>query len=139
MTTTTTDRNVLQARSAKLDIGRQKADAAERTAVNPPARRGALGYLTKGGMALVAGLAGVLATSEPAAADCQGSPCCQLARCTVCPGSCRYTCPSGYYRRYWWCAAGARIIGCGECTTSSSSCWSGSFYCSVWWDDGVCP
>ena len=101
-------------------------------------RRGVLGMLGAGGMALVGGLAGMLVTAQPAAADCQGSPCCNLASCNRCAGSCQYTCPSGYHRQVWYCSAGARAIGCGECTTSTSTCWEGSFYCSVWWDDGVC-
>lgn len=103
-----------------------------------PRRRGVLGMLGTGGMALVGGLAGMLATAEPAAADCQGSPCCQLFSCTKCAHSCHYTCPPGYHRQMWFCSAGARAIGCGECTTSTSTCWDGDFSCSVWWDDGVC-
>ncbi|WP_279579529.1 hypothetical protein [Fodinicola feengrottensis] len=91
-------------------------------------------------MALVGGLAGVLATAEPAAADCQGSPCCHLARCNKCAGSCwNWGCPGGYTRQqYWGCVAGSRPIWCGECTTSTSTCWSGTFYCSIWWDDNAC-
>lgn len=103
-----------------------------------PRRRGVLGLLGAGGMALVGGLAGVLATAEPAAADCLGSPCCSLASCNRCAGSCHFGCPGGYHRQMWFCAAGARPIGCGECTTSTSSCWRGSFQCSVWWDDAIC-
>ncbi|GAA1660633.1 hypothetical protein GCM10009765_07650 [Fodinicola feengrottensis] len=95
--------------------------------------------LGAGGMALVGGLAGVLATAEPAAADCQGSPCCHLARCNKCAGSCwNWGCPGGYTRQYWGCVAGSRPIWCGECTTSTSTCWSGTFYCSIWWDDNAC-
>ncbi|MEU8247509.1 hypothetical protein [Nonomuraea sp. NPDC048916] len=105
---------------------------------DPPARRSALGLLMKGGTALVAAVAGVISMTQPAAADCLGSPCCSLASCRRCSGGCNYSCPSGYYRRYWSCLAGVRVIWCGECTSSSSSCWAGSFYCSVWWDDAYC-
>lgn len=107
-----------------------------------PERRGALGLLSRGGLAMVGGLAAVLASATPAAADCQGSPCCSLASCNKCSGSCHWTCPSGYYRKFWWCAAGARFIGCGECQNVNDACeptrstrWS----CSVWWDDAYCP
>ena len=104
----------------------------------PVRRRGMLGLLAKGGIALVAGVAGVLATASPAEADCQHSPCCSLASCRICPNDCHYRCPSGYHAKMWTCASAGRLVWCGECTTSSSSCWNGSFYCSVWWFDEHC-
>jgi hypothetical protein len=104
----------------------------------PTRRRGAMGMLAKGGMLIVGGLAGILGTATPAAADCQGSPCCSLASCTKCSGSCHYTCPSGWRRAYWGCMAGTRVIFCGECVKGGSGCSGSSYYCSVWWDDGVC-
>jgi hypothetical protein len=128
----------LTAHSENPGNGSSPADGAGSPSWEPVQRRGLLGKLSKGGMVMVAGLAGMLAASEPAAADCLGSPCCQLASCDQCSGGCNYSCPSGYYRMYWWCQAGARTIGCGECTTSSSNCWAGIYHCSVWWDDATC-
>lgn len=84
--------------------------------------------------AIVAGLATVLKAS-PAVADCQGSPCCSLASCTICNYAVakdRYTCPSGYKRTYWTCTTGGRTYGCGECS-KGTSCWTGPFACSVWY------
>lgn len=102
-------------------------------------RRGIMKIIGRGGVALVAGLAGVMSTSQPAAAGL-ASPCCHLASNTKCAGRCyNYTCPSGRYKRYWWCSAGTRIIGCGECQKNSADCWGGgTYYCSTWWDDGAC-
>jgi len=46
-----------------------------------------------------------------------------------------YTCPSGYYRQWWFCCEGSRgrEAACAECTQSTSTCWSGPFNCSTWW------
>jgi hypothetical protein len=74
----------------------------------PVRRRGMLGMLSKGGIALVAGVAGVLATASPAEADCQHSPCCHLASCRICPNECDYRCPSGYNAKMWTCAPALR-------------------------------
>ncbi|GII21651.1 hypothetical protein [Planosporangium mesophilum] len=105
----------------------------------PAKRRGLLRMLGVGGMALVGGLAGAAALPKAAAADCQGSPCCHLASCTKCGGRCwNWTCPSGYRKQSWFCMAGVRPIVCAECTTSTSSCWSGTFACSYWFDDNAC-
>jgi hypothetical protein len=107
----------------------------------PVRRRGALGVLSRYGIVVVGGLAAVFATAEPAAADCQHSPCCELASCTKCSNGCRFSCGSSGYRvrRYWYCAAGNRIIGCGECQRGTGTCWTGfSQSCSVWWDDAYC-
>jgi len=103
-------------------------------------RRGVLKVFGAGGMALVGGLAGVFGTAEPAAATGLPSPCCHLASGTRCGGRCeRYTCPARYVKRLWWCTAGARFIGCGECQMGSGTCWEGTSYvCSTWWDDGAC-
>ncbi len=86
------------------------------------------------GSAVIAGLATLL-NAKPAAADCQGSPCCSLARCNLCDYQVshdRYTCPSGYYRVLWTCTSAGITWGCGECSTSSSSCYSGSYACSIY-------
>ncbi|GII21647.1 hypothetical protein Pme01_12440 [Planosporangium mesophilum] len=103
-------------------------------------RRGLLRMLSVGGMALVGGLAGATALPKAAAADCQGSPCCYLASCTKCSGRCwGWTCPSGYYRTYWWCMAGTRPIVCGECVKNNTGgCGSGPYACSYWFDDNAC-
>lgn len=86
------------------------------------------------GSAFVAGLATLL-NAKPAAADCQGSPCCSLASCTICyyeVSKDRWKCPPGYYRTYWTCVSGSGItFGCGECS-AGPSCWTGPFACSVW-------
>jgi hypothetical protein len=102
-------------------------------------RRGVMKLIGRGGVAMVAGLSSVFATARPAAAGLP-SPCCHLASNTRCGGQCEnYTCPSGRYKRYWWCTAGTRVIGCGECQRRSGSCWQGgTYYCSIWWDDGAC-
>jgi hypothetical protein len=106
----------------------------------PVPRRGALGLLSRAGIALVGAVAGIAAAASPAAADCQGSPCCHLASCRLCLYNgkrCNVICPVGYRLRAWYCASGARTIGCGECTPASS-CWTGPFHCSIWWDDAAC-
>jgi hypothetical protein len=90
--------------------------------------------LLAAGSAVIAGLATLL-DAKPAAADCQGSPCCSLARCNLCDYKVahdRYTCPAGYYRVIWTCVSSGITWGCGECSTSSSSCWQGSFACSIY-------
>ncbi|OHX05846.1 hypothetical protein BFV98_24055 [Micromonospora sp. WMMB235] len=100
-------------------------------------RRGVLKFFGRGGLAIVAGLSGVFAASRPAAAGL-ASPCCSLASNTRCSGCDeRFSCSKGY-KRYWWCQAGMRIIGCGECQRDSGTCWQGGvYYCSIWWDDGA--
>jgi hypothetical protein len=63
--------------------------------------------------------------------------CCVLARrdneCRYFGDKASFTCPEGYYRQWWHCCEGTRLLGCGECTTNTSTCWSGSFACSIWW------
>jgi hypothetical protein len=63
--------------------------------------------------------------------------CCFLARrdneCHWVGDKASFKCPPGYHRQWWHCCEGTRLIGCGECTTSTSTCWSGSFECSIWW------
>lgn len=105
-------------------------------------RRGVFGVL---GIGLVAAIADMAASPQRAEAGL-ASPCCSLASNKKCSASCsgcsscsNYHCPSGYHKEYWWCTAGNRIIGCGECVpTSSSTCGQGPFACSIWWDDGYC-
>jgi hypothetical protein len=84
--------------------------------------------------AVIAGLATLL-DAKPAAADCLGSPCCELASCTWCNYQVspdRYTCPEGYTRVMWTCRSGSVTWGCGECGTDPTSCWRGRFACSVY-------
>ena len=100
------------------------------------------------GIGIVGAISDILATPQAAQAGL-ASPCCSLATNTKCSATaCRncgcsscyhFTCPAGYYKQYWWCTSGTRLIGCGECTKSTSTCWSGPFACSIWWDDGACP
>jgi hypothetical protein len=110
-----------------------------------PRRRGFLKMLTMGGMALVGGLAAVIAEPKPeaASADCQGSPCCHLASCTVCSGTCsNFFCPCNsenncWGRTWWWCTSGSHLIGCGECV-KTGNCHAGPWLCSKWWNDDFC-
>ena len=118
---------------------------AETSEAIPTRQRRALGAL---GIGMVAAIADVLATPEAASAGLS-SPCCHLATNTQCSASCsggcttcyNYHCPSGSYKEYWWCFAGSRLIGCGECQKTGSDCWSGgnTYTCSIWWDDNACP
>lgn len=66
--------------------------------------------------------------------------CCHLAlpdkECPYSGDKSNYTCPDGYYRQWWFCCEGTQQVGCGECTTDESTCWSGDFYCSIWWWTG---
>jgi hypothetical protein len=63
--------------------------------------------------------------------------CCHLALPnTPCPyvgHPSNYTCPSGYYRQWWYCTEGSQRRACAECTKSSTTCWQGPFICSIWW------
>lgn len=69
--------------------------------------------------------------------------CCSLARpdreCHYTYQKSEYSCPDGYHQQYWTCCEGTHLVGCGECTTSTSTCWQGDFECSIWWDiEGSC-
>ncbi len=63
--------------------------------------------------------------------------CCYLAlpntECAYTGSKSNYTCPSGYYRQWWYCTEGSRRRACAECTTSRDNCWTGDFNCSIWW------
>jgi hypothetical protein len=69
--------------------------------------------------------------------------CCSLARpdreCHYAFEKWDYQCPSGYHQQYWTCCEGTYLVGCGECTTSTSTCWQGDFECSIWWNVGGGP
>ncbi len=101
------------------------------------------------GIAAIGAIASMLGNAEPASAGLP-SPCCSLAsntRCgtSQCSASCKggcshYDCKAGYHRETWYCTAGARTIGCGECVGANSfDCYHGPWYCSIWWDDAPCP
>jgi hypothetical protein len=67
--------------------------------------------------------------------------CCNLEfpngpECSYSGDKSNYSCPDGYNRQWWFCCEGTRQAGCGECTTSTSTCWSGTFNCSIWWYTG---
>lgn len=95
---------------------------------------GALGV----GTAVIAGLSILLARSQPARAsdECLAQPhCCSLATCTPCNYNVshdRFYCPAGYNRFTWSCMEGSQLAWCGECTTSTTSCYQGTFNCSCW-------
>jgi hypothetical protein len=100
-----------------------------------PRRTGRRFALLASTSAIIAGLATLIDGKAASAADCQNSPCCSLARCNLCfykVAHDRYECPSGYFRVMWTCVSGGVTWGCGECSTNASSCWSGSFACSIW-------
>jgi hypothetical protein len=67
--------------------------------------------------------------------------CCHLARldreCQWVGSKSSFTCPPGYYRQWWYCCEGTQQLACGECTTNQSTCWSGSFECSIWWQTSL--
>ena len=66
--------------------------------------------------------------------------CCSLARkdkeCSWVGSKSNFTCNHPYYRQWWYCCEGTQQLACGECTTNTSSCWSGTFDCSIWWNTG---
>jgi hypothetical protein len=91
------------------------------------------------GTAVIAGLATLLARSQPAGAwhECLGQPhCCELATCTLCDYNVshdRFYCPSGYFRYTWMCTEpDGSFWWCGECTGSQINCFNGPFACSQW-------
>ncbi len=102
------------------------------------------------GIAAIGAIAATLAKAQPASAALP-SPCCSLGsntkclttRCSAnCKGGCpNYSCPGGYQAAWWYCSAGARLIGCGECVTATRypNCNTGADACSIWWDDNACP
>lgn len=63
--------------------------------------------------------------------------CCHLAlpdkECPYSGDRSNYYCREGWYRQWWFCCEGTQQVGCGECTRSTSNCWSGPFDCSIWW------
>lgn len=108
--------------------------------IEPITRRGVLGALSKGGIVMVAALAGVAATSGNARAQTCDVACCHLARCNECAQQgCDFSCPDGWTKRSWGCVAGARPITCGECQQGGTSCHDGNDYlCSIMIDQNAC-
>lgn len=124
--------------------GESRSTVENRHAGGSPAswsRRSFLGWAGRVGIVVVGGAAGLAGLSDPAAAYCglQYSPCCCLGSSRKCANGCRFTCPSGYHRTAWYCAtsSGSRVFGCGECA-AGTTCHSGPYYCSVYWDDAYC-
>lgn len=123
------------------------ADAREWNLDGERASPSPLAWLSQWGMGLVSFFAkltdrggsakeqaGSYAASEPQA---MAPYCCNLyfPNGPFCPGDgANYTCPSGTQKMWWYCCYGGRILGCGECTTSTVSCWYGEFKCSKWWE-----
>ncbi|MGH8435636.1 MAG: hypothetical protein ACRERX_14430 [Pseudomonas sp.] len=66
--------------------------------------------------------------------------CCVLARrdkeCQWVGSKSNFSCAQGFHRQWWYCCEGTQQIACAECTSSPSTCWSGSFDCSIWWYTG---
>ena len=96
-------------------------------------------------LAMVAAAGERGATATPAAgayagddrARAMGPGCCNLALpnnpCPYVGQPSNFTCPSGYYRQWWYCNEGSGRRACAECTQNTTSCWFGPFYCSIWW------
>lgn len=97
-------------------------------------RRRVLGWAGKLGLGAVASVAALAA--DPERAEAAAYYCCVLGSSTTCPGSgANYTCPSGYYKRFWYCChSTGRYIGCGECARGSSGpCGQSPWACSKGW------
>jgi hypothetical protein len=97
-------------------------------------RRGVLGRFAGFSAGVFAGLAAAGMRSDPAFAA--NWACCSLARPDkTCAGAgSSFTCPRGYHKKIWYCCStSGRIVGCGECTTSTVDCRHGNFYCSEGW------
>lgn len=95
----------------------------------------------KVGTAFIAALA-TLSIPQKASADCQGSPCCHLAKCNrcsvlLCGG---WSCPPGYVEVCWNCASGGSWYVCGECA-GGPTCFDGPWACSIWFGEAGpgCP
>jgi hypothetical protein len=88
------------------------------------------------GLATVGAVAAQLLHADAAFADCQGSPCCSLARCNQCSYSgnnkSTYVCPGGYNKVSWSCMSGSRKVICGECA-AGPNCYQGPWACSIWY------
>ncbi|GAA1586278.1 hypothetical protein GCM10009804_48010 [Kribbella hippodromi] len=111
------------------------ARGVRRTSADGTTRRRFLGGVSKVGMAVVAGAAGLVETGQKAMASPQATwRCCNLyfgqPNCPI-NSSGSYYCTRGTMRQ-WCCCSGSRTYACGECT-GGSSCGQGPFYCSAGW------
>jgi hypothetical protein len=83
-----------------------------------------------------------LAARGAEAAEAGNWNCCNLARLDRWCGSCStcdppFWCNYGGFKRVWYCCQGATLYGCGECISSTGSCYSGpDWYCSYGWFEG---
>jgi len=92
-----------------------------------PSRRGFIGGFARIGAAVVGGIAGMSLMTDSAEAvgsNCYRYGCCCLAKPPGgCPGSgSSYSCPSGWYRKYWTCVVSGIGYYCGECQSRNQSC-----------------
>lgn len=93
----------------------------------PPTRRGFLGILGRGSVAVVAAFSGMMLRPAPALGHNQD---CGLAK----PHNpyCAYNCwrYAGYYSNAWVSPSGHNW--CFECNQNPSSCYGGAYLCSQW-------
>jgi hypothetical protein len=90
-----------------------------------PSRRGFLGRFAGASAAVIGGIAGLsLTKGEAEATPCHVYGCCCLAHPPGgCPGSgTTYSCPSGWYRKYWTCVVNGIGYYCGECQSRNQDC-----------------
>jgi hypothetical protein len=65
--------------------------------------------------------------------------CCSLARpdqwCAPASGTTVFSCDHGGFKRIWYCCTSDGIfVGCGECQSSTGTCFGGPlYYCSYGW------
>jgi hypothetical protein len=95
--------------------------------------------LTLASAALFAGVA----ARGPASASGSNYACCTLARpdqwCGSTTGNPPFWCNHGGFKRVWYCCDVTQLWGCGECISSTGTCFSGPvFYCSYAWNAGSC-
>jgi hypothetical protein len=103
---------------------------------DPSGRRTFLRRMAGAGAAVVGAIAvtwadAPIASAAPACCDlyypngpwCGGSP----------NNDGHFSCPRGTSKHVWYCRAGHFIYHCWECN-SGSTCWTGSFKCSNYWE-----
>lgn len=98
-------------------------------------RSGFFGRASRFGAVLVGGIAATW-LDAPSAFALPG--CCDLAYpngpyCGGRSGLANFSCPSGHHKQEWTCCSGTHLYICEECTTSTTTCWQGSFSCSNWY------
>ncbi len=103
-----------------------------------PSRRGFFGRFARVGAVVVGGIAGLSlmnGEAEAVGTNCYRYGCCCLAKPPGgCPGSgTTYSCPSGWYRKYWTCVVNGIGYYCGECQSRNQACTNksgNSYLCS---------